>query len=126
MKVVVDVNLSAAWVGYLQDRGHEVEHWSRVGAHDADDREIMAYAAQTGAIILTGDMDFAEIHAFENSVKPSIIQLRAKDMLPTAQGPMVVRALTIGATHLELGAVVTIKSSRMRVSKLPIGTTEPR
>jgi hypothetical protein len=42
------------------------------------------------------------------------------------QGHLVVRALTIGATNLKQGAVVTIKASRMRVSKLPIGTTERR
>jgi predicted nuclease of predicted toxin-antitoxin system len=126
LKVIVDVNLSATWADFLRERGHEAEHWSHVGAHDADDREIMAYAAKLDAIILTGDMDFAEIHAFENSVKPSVIQIRAKDMLPAAQGHLVVRALTIGAMNLKLGAVVTIKASRMRVAKLPIGTTEPR
>jgi predicted nuclease of predicted toxin-antitoxin system len=126
LKVIVDVNLSAVWVAYLKERGHNVEHWSNIGLHNASDREIMRHCADVGAIILTGDMDFAEIHAFENSTKPSVIQLRAKDLLPTAQGHLVARALTIGASHLALGAVVTIKSTRMRVSKLPFSTTETR
>jgi predicted nuclease of predicted toxin-antitoxin system len=126
LKVIIDVNLSVAWALYLREHGHDAEHWSHIGAHDAEDQEIMAYAAQLDAVILTGDMDFAEIHAFENSVRPSIIQIRAKDMLPEVQGHLVVRALTIGATNLKQGAVVTIKASRMRVSKLPIGTTERR
>jgi predicted nuclease of predicted toxin-antitoxin system len=126
LRVIVDVNLSAAWADYLRERGHEADHWSQLGSHDAEDLEIMTYAAKLDAIILTGDMDFAEIHAFENSLKPSIIQLRAKDLLPAAQGHLVVRALTIGAVNLKLGAVITIRASRMRVSKLPIGTTEPR
>jgi predicted nuclease of predicted toxin-antitoxin system len=126
LKVIIDVNLSALWAAYLRDRGHEAEHWSSIGAHNAEDSEIMFYAAANNAVILTGDMDFAEIHAYENSVKPSVIQIRAKDMLPSAQGPMVVRALTIGASNLEFGAVVTIKATRMRIAKLPIGTTEPR
>ena len=86
----------------------------------------MAQARDADAIILTGDMDFAEIHAFESSVKPSVIQLRAKDMLPAALGALVVRALTIGGSNLALGAVITIKGERMRIAKLPIGTTEPR
>lgn len=126
MKVIVDVNLSAAWVSFLQDRGHEAEHWSRIGAHDAGDKEIMTYCANAGAVILTGDMDFSEMHAFEGTSHPSVIQLRAKDMLPSARGAEVARALAIAASHLALGAIVTIKSSRMRVVKLPIGTTEPR
>jgi predicted nuclease of predicted toxin-antitoxin system len=126
LKVTIDVNLSAAWAKYLQGRGHEAKHWSEIGEHNAEDRVIMAYAAENGAVILTGDMDFAEIHAFENSVKPSVIQIRAKDMLPPAQGPLMARALTIGGSDLELGAVVTIKGTRMRIAKLPIATTEPR
>ena len=126
MKVIIDVNLSSVWAKYLQDRGHEANHWSALGEHNAKDHVIMAYAAEKNAVILTGDMDFAEIHAFENSIKPSVIQIRAKDLLPTAQGPWVARALTIGASDLELGAVVTIKGTRMRIAKLPIATTEPR
>ena len=126
MKVIIDVNLSAVWAKYLQGRGHEAVHWSEIGEHNASDLVIMANAAENDAVILTGDMDFAEIHAFENSVKPSVIQIRAKDLLPPAQGPLVTRALTIGASDLVLGAVVTIKGTRMRIAKLPIATTEPR
>jgi predicted nuclease of predicted toxin-antitoxin system len=126
LKVIVDVNLSAVWVAYLKERGHDTAHWSSIGEHNASDREIMRHCAEVEAIILTGDMDFAEIHAFENSTKPSVIQLRAKDLLPTAQGHLVARALTIGASQLALGAVVTIKSTRMRVAKLPFATTETR
>jgi predicted nuclease of predicted toxin-antitoxin system len=126
LKVIVDVNLSAVWTKYLQVRGHDAVHWSQIGEHNAKDRVIMTYAAENDAIILTGDMDFAEIHAFENSVKPSVIQIRAKDLLPSAQGPLVARALAIGASDLLLGAVVTIKGTRMRIAKLPIATTEPR
>jgi predicted nuclease of predicted toxin-antitoxin system len=126
LKVIIDVNLSAVWAEYLQGRGHEAMHWSEIGEHNASDRMIMAYAAEHGAVILTGDMDFAEIHAFENSAKPSVIQIRAKDLLPPAQGPLVARALTIAASNLALGAVVTIKGTRMRIAKLPIATTEPR
>jgi predicted nuclease of predicted toxin-antitoxin system len=126
LKVIVDVNLSAAWVKFLRDRGHDAEHWSMIGEHNADDLLIMAHARSIDAVILTGDMDFAEIHAFEASVKPSVIQLRAKDMLPSGLGSLVARALTIGASNLALGAVITVKGSRMRIAKLPIGSTEPR
>ncbi len=126
MKIIVDVNLSPTWAAYLRERGHDAAHWSGIGAHNSDDLEIMAHAAETDAVILTGDMDFAEIHAFENTIKPSIIQIRAKDLLPQAQGALVIRALTIGASNLKIGAVITIKASRMRVAKLPIGTAEPR
>ena len=126
MKVVIDMNLSVAWVAYLRERGHDAEHWSRIGGHDSEDFEIMTYCRNEDAVILSGDLDFATIHAIEGSSKPSVIQLRARNKLPASEGPLVSRALTIGARNLMLGAIVTISSTRMRVAKLPIATTEPR
>lgn len=126
MKVVIDMNLSIAWVAYLRERGHDAEHWSRLGAHDSEDLEIMDYCRNEDAVILSGDLDFETIHAIEGSSKPSVIQLRARNKLPASEGPLVARALTIGARNLMLGAIVTISSTRMRVAKLPIATTEPR
>ena len=126
MKVVVDMNLSITWVSYLRARGHDVEHWSSIGAHDSKDFEIMEYCRGEDAVVLTGDLDFATLHAIDGSTKPSVIQLRAQDKLPASEGPLVARALTIGARNLQLGAIVTISSARMRVAKLPIATTEPR
>ena len=68
---------------------------------------------------------FAAHYALQGSSKPSGIQLRAKDMLPENLGPLVIRALSIANTQLTKGAIVTIKASRMRITKLPIGNTEP-
>jgi predicted nuclease of predicted toxin-antitoxin system len=126
LKVVIDMNLSVAWVGYLRERGHDAEHWSSIGFHDSDDVEIMEHCRKHNAVILTGDLDFGMLHAFEGTSKPSVIQLRARDKLPESQGRLVARALTLGARDLALGAVVTITATRMRVAKLPIGNTDPR
>lgn len=44
MKLLVGMNLSPRWIGMLADAGIEAAHWSTLGAHDATDAEIMAYA----------------------------------------------------------------------------------
>ena len=119
------MNLSLAWASYLVGRGHDAEHWSRIGDRNATDIEIATYCSNQGAIVLSGDLDFAAHHALQGSSKPSVIQLRAKDMLPENLGPLVIRALSIANTQLTKGAIVTIKASRMRITKLPIGNTEP-
>ena len=126
MKVVVDMNLSVQWAGYLRERGHEAKHWMEIGSFDAADEEIIDYRRNDGAVILTGDLDFSTLHAVHGTNKPSVVQLRSKDRLPASAGPLVNRALTVGAGNLNLGAIVTISATRMCVAKLPICSTEPR
>ena len=31
MKVLIDMNLSPEWVGFLEREGHQAIHWSEVG-----------------------------------------------------------------------------------------------
>ena len=119
------MNLALKWVLYLQERGHECERWSQIGDPDADDGKFIGHAASVNAVILSGDLDFAAYHALQGTSKPSVIQLRAKDMTPKNLGPLVARALTIANRELIKGAVVTIKGTRMRIAKLPIGNTDP-
>jgi len=44
MKLLVDMNLSPRWISFLADTGIEAVHWSTLGANNAPDSEIMAYA----------------------------------------------------------------------------------
>jgi len=44
MELLVDMNLSLRWVTLLADTGIEVLHWSEVGAANAPDSKIMAFA----------------------------------------------------------------------------------
>ena len=45
MKLLVDMNLSPRWVAALTEAGVEAAHWSTLGAHNAPDPVIMAYAS---------------------------------------------------------------------------------
>ena len=119
------MNLALEWVSFLNERGHATEHWSRLGDCHATDLEIANYCSEQNAVVLSGDMDFAGYHAFHGTAKPGVIQLRAKDMSPKNLGPLVVRALSIANNQLNKGAIVTINGTRMRITKLPIGNTEP-
>jgi predicted nuclease of predicted toxin-antitoxin system len=61
MKVLIDMNLSPRWATVLTHAGLEAVHWSRLGAGDAADIEIMAYARTNDYVVLTHDLDFAAI-----------------------------------------------------------------
>ncbi len=120
MKLFVDMNLSPRWVGMLFEAGIEAAHWSTLGARNAPDSEIMAYASVNGYVVLTHDLDFSAILAATQGEKPSVVQIRAEDVSPDVIAKQVIAALRQMATELEDGALLTIEPNRTRLRVLPL------
>jgi len=120
MRLLVDMNLSPRWVGVLGDAGFEAAHWSTLGAKNAPDSEVMAYANAHGFVMLTHDLDFGAILAATHGEKPSVVQIRAEDVSPDAIGKQVVAALRQMASELEEGALLTVDPNRTRLRVLPL------
>lgn len=119
MKLLVDMNLSPRWIRLLVDAGIEAAHWSTLGAKNATDSEIMAYAKVTDYVVLTHDLDFGAILAATHGEKPSVVQIRAEDVSPDVIGNQVVAALRQMAPELKEGALLTIEPGRARLRVLP-------
>jgi predicted nuclease of predicted toxin-antitoxin system len=120
MKLLIDMNLSPLWVEFLAASGVDSIHWSDVGRSAAPDTQIMDYASANGLVIFTHDLDFGALLANRKARQPSVVQIRAQDVLPAALGGMVVRALRASRSHLEAGALVTVDPNRHRIRLLPI------
>jgi predicted nuclease of predicted toxin-antitoxin system len=118
------MNRTPRWVGLLHDAGIAAQHWSSIGRADASDKEIMRAAAQTGAVVLTHDLDFSAILAATNGGKPSVVQIRAQDISPDLIGARVIAALRQVEKELEAGALLTIDTDRMRLRLLPLRSGE--
>lgn len=87
MKLRVDMNLSPRWVGVMADAGIEAKHWSTLGAYNAPDTEIMAYANTNNYVVLTHDLDFSAILAATHGEKPSVVQILAPRMSAPIRSP---------------------------------------
>lgn len=120
MKLIVDMNLSPRWVGLLVDADIDAEHWSTLGANNAPDSEIMAYARANGYVVLTHDLDFSAILAATHGEKPSVVQIRADDVSPDVIGVQVIVALKQMASELAEGALLTVDPNRTRMRLLPL------
>jgi predicted nuclease of predicted toxin-antitoxin system len=120
MKLLVDMNLSPRWISTLAAVGIESVHWSTLGARNAPDTEIMAFAAANDYVVLTHDLDFGAILAATQGEKPSVVQIRAEDVSPDVIGAPVVSALHQMADELEAGALVTVDPNRTRLRVLPL------
>lgn len=119
MNLVVDMNLSPRWVSVLEQAGFSATHWSTLGALDAPDSEIMRYALEHDAVVLTHDLDFGAILAATHGQKPSVVQIRANDVSPNAISPQVLAALRQMTSELEQGALLTVDANRTRLRLLP-------
>jgi predicted nuclease of predicted toxin-antitoxin system len=69
LKLLVDMNLSPHWIGYLKSAGLAAVHWTAIGRSDAPDAEIMAYAAEHDYVGVTHDLDFSAILAATRGTK---------------------------------------------------------
>lgn len=124
MRFLVDMNLSPDWVDFLASAGVEAVHWSTVGDPRAPDAEIMSYARSQRMVVFTHDLDFSALLASSRAGGPSVLQLRAKDVLPSACGDDAVRVIKRHAPALATGAIVTIDKAGARVRTLPLPTPE--
>lgn len=119
MRILVDVCLSPQWVEYLQRGGVDAVHWTNVGNPSAADREIIEWAREQGYIVFTHDLDFGALLALTRATGPSVIQVRAQDVFPTAIGSVVLQVLGAHRDALERGAIVSVDETTSRVRILP-------
>ena len=120
MKLLIDMNLSPRWVNLLSDAGIDATHWSTLGASNAPDVEIAAFARSNGYVVLTHDLDFGAILAATQGDKPSVVQIRAEDVSPNVIGKPVIDALRQMCAELDEGALLTIDPRRTRLRLLPL------
>jgi predicted nuclease of predicted toxin-antitoxin system len=119
VKIVTDKDLGTDRIVCLPLGGHEVVHWSAVGAQDDDDASIMRWAAANETVVLTADLDFGTLLAASKAPWPSDVQLRTPNTPACYSGALVLEALRQASYYIETGALVTVEATRFRVRPLP-------
>ena len=119
-KLLLDMNLSPEWVPLLQAQGWDAVHWSTVGDPRAADRELMDWAVANEYVVFTHDLDFGTMLALSHEAGPSVVQVRAENVLPDHLGTAVLAVLGQHEADLSSGALVVVDEGRSRVRVLPI------
>ena len=119
MKFLIDMNLPPEWVDVFEEHGWHAVHWQTVGDPRASDRSIMAWARQNNYVVFTRDLDFGMLLATSFGDAPSVIQVRAKDIMPQTLGNLLMEVLREHESALENGALLTVTEDRTRVRILP-------
>jgi predicted nuclease of predicted toxin-antitoxin system len=118
MKILVHMNLSPGWVDFLIAAGIEAVHWSKVGAGEANDSDVMQWAGTHSHVVPTCDLDFGV--AATQGRSPSVLQLRSDLLTPEFLGPAVLAAIDQTQQELSSGALVSIDAARSRLRLLPL------
>lgn len=124
MKLIIDMNLSPAWVPVLSKAGQTAIHWSSVGSPHAKDSEILVWARKHEHIVFTHDLDFGAILAATHADSPSVIQIRTQDPTPDHCTRIIFDILSRYAHALSSGALISVDESRARVHILPLKREE--
>jgi predicted nuclease of predicted toxin-antitoxin system len=120
MKILIDMNLSPAWVKVLEKAGHTASHWSTIGSLNAPDREVLLWAEANGYLLFTHDLDFGVILAATEAEGPSVIQIRAQDISPDHAKNLVLNIINQFAENLLQGALISLDEEKSRVRLLPL------
>ncbi len=119
MKFLIDMNLPPEWVNIFEQHGWHAVHWQEVGEPSALDSTIMAWARQHNYVVFTRDLDFGTLLAMTFADGPSVVQVRAKDIMPQALGNLLMAILREHQSVIENGALLTVTEDRTRVRILP-------
>ena len=120
MRILLDMNLSPAWVGFLESAGVAAVHWSTVGDPCAGDRQLMDWARSNSCVVFTNDLDFSALLAITRGSGPSVLQIRTQDLMPAAVGGTVLSLLSEHRHSLLEGAILTVDDRGARVRILPL------
>ena len=122
MRFLVDMNLATEVAVWLRGQGRDAVHLRELGLQELGDAAVLAKAVAEKRVVLTFDLDFADISAAAAGVRAGVVLFR----LRSAQTErMIDRLRTVlasaAAQALEKGAVVIVEPTRLRIRRLPIG-----
>lgn len=126
MRFLADMGISPKTVAFLRDLGHDAVHLHALGLDRLPDSAILELARAESRVLLTHDLDFAELIAAGGEELPSVIVFRLRRMQPEGVNHHLQSIITQHQESLERGAIVSVVEGRARVRLLPIGREERR
>jgi predicted nuclease of predicted toxin-antitoxin system len=121
MRFLADMGVSQRVITWLKDHGHEAVHLREQGLQRLENGDIFVKASREGRVILTWDLDFAEILALSGTHTVSAVVFRLINTRSAHVIARLERVLAESAHDLETGAIISVEDGRHRVRLLPLG-----
>jgi predicted nuclease of predicted toxin-antitoxin system len=122
MRFLADMGVAMHVVEWLREEGHDARHLREEALQRLPDDQIFAKAIAENRIVLTFDLDFAEIVALSNRQTVSVVIFRLRNTRTRHVIERLRVVLQEAGQALARGAVVVVEEGRLRVRRLPVGT----
>ena len=116
MRFMTDRCIGRGLGEWLRDHGHDVLEARTIGP-DPGDRALLDLAVSENRILITSDKDFGEIIYLHRAPHSGLIRL--PDVSTTQRIDLLEHVMNHYPQALEEGAIVTIRGSRVRISRKP-------
>ncbi|MCB0581165.1 MAG: DUF5615 family PIN-like protein [Phaeodactylibacter sp.] len=120
MKFLLDVHLGRTLADFLVEDGHECRLVAEVADPRMDDVDILELARKNEEIVLTHDLDFGTLLAFNQESKPSVVIFRIEKINSKVFAELLIRNWADIKQPLQDGAIIIIEPSSIRIRSLPI------
>lgn len=124
MRFLADMGISPRTVAFLRELGHDAVHLHALGLDRLPDPAILELARAENRILLTHDLDFAQLMAAGGDVLPSVIVFRLRKMKPESVNFHLRGIIAQHQESLERGAIISVVEGHARLRFLPIGGQE--
>jgi predicted nuclease of predicted toxin-antitoxin system len=114
LKLKIDENLPGECAGILRDQGFEADTVGDELLTGAEDSEIAVRSRAEGRVLMTLDLDFANIQAYPPAEYPGIIVLRSKRQDKHTVLALVHRIALALASREPAGELWIVESDRVR------------
>jgi predicted nuclease of predicted toxin-antitoxin system len=120
MKFLADMGISLRTVAWLRDAGYDTVHLRDEGFQRLPDTEILVKACAEERVVLTVDLDFAQLLAASGEVLPSVIIFRLGNENYDLINERLTEVLNQCQDDLDAGAIISVRNRTFRVRRLPI------
>ena len=114
------MGISPRAADHLRDLGHEASHLHEQGLDRLPDPEILAKARAERAVLLTHDLDFADLVAASGARLPSVVIFRLRSMRPENVNRYLDLVVDQHGDALREGAIAAVTENRIRIRPLPL------
>ncbi len=121
MKLALDQGLPRSATAILRSLGYDAIHAGDIGMARATDSEILLYAMDEQAVVVTLDADFHALLARDSASGPSVVRLRVEGLRAEPLAALVHAVVGSCRDALVAGAAVSADGQTARVRRLPIG-----
>jgi predicted nuclease of predicted toxin-antitoxin system len=120
LKILIDMNLSPEWEQVFDKNNIQAVHWTKIGAFNAPDADLMNWARDNEHIVFTHDLDFGTALALSKAEAPSVIQVRTQNVTVKHLEALVIPIFKKYSNVLNKGALIIIDEQKERVRILPL------